>query len=96
MSSVEELVLGARYAVLDRLAEQSDVISINASLKPQSDGMFDRDLLFGMKKGVLKSIRKVCFYLNLNPARNYLEYSLDRVLEEQLTSKKDLMDLCIS
>lgn len=51
LNTVEEFVLGARYAILDRLVEQSDIITINTPLTPQTDGMFNRDLLFRMKKG---------------------------------------------
>ena len=33
------------------LVEQSDVITINTPLTPETDGMFDRNLIFRMKKG---------------------------------------------
>ncbi|AIF84253.1 D-isomer specific 2-hydroxyacid dehydrogenase family protein [Candidatus Nitrososphaera evergladensis SR1] len=51
LSTVEEHVLGTRYVILDQLVEQSDIITINAPLTPQTDGLFNRDLLFRMKKG---------------------------------------------
>jgi len=51
LNTVEEFVLGARYTILDRLVEQSNIITINTPLTPQTDGMFNRDLLFRMKKG---------------------------------------------
>ena len=51
LSTVEEFALGARYANLDQLVEQSDIITINTPLTPETDGMFNRDLLFRMKKG---------------------------------------------
>lgn len=51
LSTVEEFVLGVRYTPLEELIEKSDVITINTSLTPETDGMFDRDLLFKMKKG---------------------------------------------
>jgi len=51
LNTVEEFVLEARYTILDRLVEQSDIITINTPLTPQTDGMFNHDLLFRMKKG---------------------------------------------
>ena len=48
---MEEAVLGAHYAPLEQLVEQSDIITINTPLTPQTDTMFNRDLLFHMKKG---------------------------------------------
>jgi len=51
LSTVEEFALGARYANLDQLVEQSDIITINTPLTPETDGMFNRGLLFHMKKG---------------------------------------------
>src|SRR5947208_3610123 len=51
LNTVEEFVLGARYTILDRLVEQSDIITINTPLTPQTDGMFNHDLLFRMKEG---------------------------------------------
>jgi formate dehydrogenase len=51
LSTVEEHVLGTRYVILDQLVEQSDIITINSPLTPQTDGLFNRDLLFRMKKG---------------------------------------------
>ena len=51
LSTVEEFVLGVRYTPLEGLIEKSDIITINTPLTPETDGMFNRDLLFRMKKG---------------------------------------------
>jgi formate dehydrogenase len=51
LSTVEENVLGAHYVILDQLVEQSDIITINSPLSPETDGLFNKDLLFRMKKG---------------------------------------------
>jgi formate dehydrogenase len=51
LSTVEEVFLGARYAPFDELVEPCDVISINTPLTPETDGLFNRDVLFRMKKG---------------------------------------------
>ena len=51
LSTVEEEVLGIRYALLDQLVPQCDVISIHCPLTPDTDGLFNRDRLFAMKKG---------------------------------------------
>ncbi len=51
LRTAEEFVLGARYAPRDQIIEQSDVITINTPLTPETDGMFNRDLIFNMKKG---------------------------------------------
>jgi formate dehydrogenase len=51
LRTVEENVLGARFASKEQLVEQSDVITINTPLTPETDGMFDRNLIFRMKKG---------------------------------------------
>ena len=51
LSTVEEFILGVRYTHLEELIEKSDVITINIPLTPETDGMFNRDLLFKMKKG---------------------------------------------
>lgn len=51
LSTVEEQVLGIRYSPLEQLVEQSDVITINTPLTPETDGLFNRELLFRMKKG---------------------------------------------
>ena len=47
----EEIVLGARYQGLRALVSESDVVSINIPLTPATQGLFDRDLLYSMKKG---------------------------------------------
>jgi formate dehydrogenase len=51
LSTVEEEVLGIRYALLDRLIPRCDVITIHCPLTPQTDGLFNRERLFAMKKG---------------------------------------------
>jgi formate dehydrogenase len=51
LSTVEEQVLGMRYALLDDLIPQCDVISIHCPLTPETDGLFNRERLFKMKKG---------------------------------------------
>jgi formate dehydrogenase len=51
LSTVEEVFLGARYVPFDELVESCDVISINTPLTPKTDGLFNRDILFRMKKG---------------------------------------------
>jgi formate dehydrogenase len=51
LSTVEEFVLGIHYTPLEELIEKSDIITINIPLTPETDGMFNRDLLFRMKKG---------------------------------------------
>ncbi len=51
LSTVEEQVLGAHYAPFDQLVQRCDVISINTPLTPETDGLFNRDVLFRMKKG---------------------------------------------
>jgi formate dehydrogenase len=51
LTTVEEVVLGARYAPFNKLVESCDVISINTPLTPETDGLFNHDVLFRMKKG---------------------------------------------
>jgi len=51
LSTVEEQVLGIRYALLDHLISQCDVISIHCPLTPETDGLFDRERIFRMKRG---------------------------------------------
>ena len=51
LRTAEEFVLGVRYTPRDQIIEQSDVITINTPLTPETDGMFNRDLIFKMKKG---------------------------------------------
>ena len=46
-----EIVLGARYQGLRALVAESDVVSINIPLTPATQGLFDRELLYSMKKG---------------------------------------------
>ena len=51
LSTIEEQVLGARYAPLDALILQCDVISINIPLTPATDRLFNRERLYSMKRG---------------------------------------------
>jgi formate dehydrogenase len=51
LSTTEEQTLGARYSQFDTLVRSCDVVSINIPLTPATQGLFDRDLLYGMKKG---------------------------------------------
>jgi formate dehydrogenase len=51
LTTVEEEVLGIRYAVLDQLVPRCDVITIHCPLTPDTDDLFNRDRLFAMKKG---------------------------------------------
>ena len=51
LRTVEEHVLGARFASKEQLVERSDVITINTPLTPETECMFDRNLIFSMKKG---------------------------------------------
>ena len=51
LNTPEEQVLGARYMPFDALIPQCDVISINIPLTPQTDGLFNHERLYSMKKG---------------------------------------------
>lgn len=51
LGTAEEQVLGARYLPLDTLLPQCDVVSINTPLTPQTEGLFNRERLYSMKKG---------------------------------------------
>jgi len=51
LGAVEEQALGVRYAALDDLAAQCDVITINTPLTPETDGLFNRAMFSRMKKG---------------------------------------------
>ncbi|MGH9988395.1 MAG: NAD(P)-dependent oxidoreductase, partial [Nitrososphaeraceae archaeon] len=51
LTTAEEFVFGIRYTPLQQLVEQSDVISITTPLTPETEGLFNHDLLFSMKKG---------------------------------------------
>ncbi len=60
--------------MLDRLIEECDIITINTPLTPQTDGMFNRDLLFRMKKGA--------YLINTARGRIVDTLSLVQALEE--------------
>ena len=51
LSTAEEQLAGIRYASFDELISQSDVVSIHSPLTPATRGLFNRDVLFRMKKG---------------------------------------------
>lgn len=51
LGTVEELSLGIRYATLDEIVAECDVIVVAAPLTPETEGLFDRKTLFGMKRG---------------------------------------------
>ena len=51
LGTVEELSLGIRYATLDEMTAECDVIVIAAPLTPETEGFFDRETLFAMKRG---------------------------------------------
>ena len=51
LGTPEELFLGIRYATLDEMTQECDVIVIASPLTPETRGLFDRETLFGMKQG---------------------------------------------
>ena len=51
LTTAEEYSLGVRYAPLDDLVRESDVITIHCPLTPETDGLFGRERLARMKKG---------------------------------------------
>jgi formate dehydrogenase len=51
LGTTEELFLGIRYATLAEMLEECDVIVIASPLTPETQGLFDRETLFGMKRG---------------------------------------------
>jgi formate dehydrogenase len=51
LGTVEELSLGIRYATLEEMAAECDVIVVAAPLTPETEGLFDRETLFSMKQG---------------------------------------------
>ncbi len=51
LGTTEELFLGIRYATLDEMLEECDVIVVASPLTPETRGLFDRETLFGMKRG---------------------------------------------
>jgi formate dehydrogenase len=51
LGTTEELFLGIRYATLEEMLEACDVIVVASPLTPETRGLFDRETLFGMKKG---------------------------------------------
>ena len=51
LGTTEELFLGIRYATLEEMVEESDVIVVASPLTPETKGLFDRETLFAMKRG---------------------------------------------
>ena len=51
LGTVEELSLGIRYATLEEMTAECDVIVVAAPLTPETKGLFDRETLFSMKQG---------------------------------------------
>jgi formate dehydrogenase len=51
IGSINEYVLGVRWADLDELVQESDVITIHIPLTPDTKGLFDRERLSNMKQG---------------------------------------------
>ena len=51
LGTAEEQVLGARYEHFDALIRRCDVVSINIPLTPATEGLFNRERLYSMKKG---------------------------------------------
>lgn len=51
LGTTEELFLCIRYATLDEMVEECDVIVVASPLTPETEGLFDRETLFAMKRG---------------------------------------------
>ena len=51
LTTAEEQVLGARYSGFNALVSSADVLSINMPLTPATQELFNRELIYGMKKG---------------------------------------------
>ena len=51
LGTTEELYLNIRYATLDEMLEECDAVVIASPLTPETRGLFDRERIFGMKKG---------------------------------------------
>jgi formate dehydrogenase len=51
LGTVEELSLGIRYATLEEMIAECDVIVIASPLTPETEGLFDRETFFNMKRG---------------------------------------------
>ena len=51
LTTSEEQTLGARYSQLLPMVRESDVVSINIPLTPATQGLFNRELLYSMRKG---------------------------------------------
>jgi len=51
LGTTEELSLGIRYATLDEMVAECDVITIAAPLTPETEGLFDGETLSKMKRG---------------------------------------------
>jgi len=51
LRTLDEYTLGVRYADIDGLVSQCDVITIHAPLTPATRNLFNRERLFNMKRG---------------------------------------------
>lgn len=51
LGTTGELLLGMRYATPEEMLAGCDVIVVASPLTPETRGLFDRETLFGMKKG---------------------------------------------
>lgn len=51
LTTAEEQVLGPRYSGFNALVSSADVLSINMPLTPATQELFNRELLYSMKKG---------------------------------------------
>ena len=51
LGTVELLSLGIRYATLEEMTAECDVMVVAAPLTPETEGLFDRETLFAMKRG---------------------------------------------
>jgi formate dehydrogenase len=51
LSTVEESVLGFRYALLDDMLPRCDVVTVHCPLTPETDGLFGAERLARMKPG---------------------------------------------
>ena len=51
IGSINEYVLGVRWADLDEMVRDSDVITIHIPLTPDTNNLFNRERLFNMKQG---------------------------------------------
>ena len=60
LSDVEEEGCGLCYTRLDDMLKLCDVVVIEAPLTPETEGLFDRHVLFNMKKGNSSDMPETC------------------------------------